>query len=385
MCDSPFVYGRTVKNLAFTDREANSKKLYSNLVNGVNTMLISPRRWGKSSLVEKVVRDIACDRENYRVVVLDLFSVGSKEEFLEMFARELLKVTSSELEDVISNTKEFLRKIVPRFSIGIEENSELSLSFDWEDLSKHSDEILNLPELIAIKKGVKIIICLDEFQDITSFSDYPAFEKKMRAVWQRQSNVTYCIYGSKRHMMTDVFNNSSKPFYRFGDIIFLEKIPREKWMDFILNAFKRTNKVIEPRCAALIADIMNNHSWYVQQFANYVWTKSNGDVTDDIMRCALDEIVVSNKPLFQREIDFMSITQLNFIKAVAMGEKSMFAQAVMIKYHMGTSGNVRKNRIVLTEKDIISFENGVYEFLDPVFELWFKKMFFNLDYLSLIK
>src|SRR4030095_5972948 len=109
-------------------------------------------------------------------------------------------------------------------SLGIEPNTDFSLSFDWKELKKYSDEVLNLPEVISAKKGIRMVICLDEFQNLSSFPGFLHFEKKMRAAWQRHKKVTYCLYGSKRHMMTDIFNNPSKPFYRFGDIMLLPKI-----------------------------------------------------------------------------------------------------------------------------------------------------------------
>jgi hypothetical protein len=131
---------------------------------------------------------------------------------------------------------------MPKLSIGIDPTSDFSLSFDWQELKKNSEEVLNLPETIANKKGIKFIICLDEFQNLSSFKDYLVFEKKLRASWQRHKSVTYCLFGSKRHMMTEIFNNPSKPFYRFGDIMLLQKIETKKWVTFIRKSFEKTDK-----------------------------------------------------------------------------------------------------------------------------------------------
>ncbi|MFH0866045.1 MAG: ATP-binding protein, partial [Bacteroidota bacterium] len=211
MKSSPFIYGNTVSNKSFTNREAEVKKLFQNLTGGINTMVISPRRWGKSSLVEKVVSEINNKEKSYKTVVIDLFTVGSEKEFLETFAREIIKTYSTKWQDWMQSGKDFFKNIIPQIKIGIDPVNDFSVSFDWKELKTHSDEILNLPETIAKKTGNKIIICLDEFQNLSSFEDYEIFEKKMRAIWQRQKQVTYCLYGSKKHMMTEIFNNPSKP------------------------------------------------------------------------------------------------------------------------------------------------------------------------------
>src|SRR4030095_70066 len=179
---SPFKYGQIVDNQSFTNREHELERLLANLLQGTHTMILSPRRWGKSSLVEKTVSIINEKHKSYRTVVIDLFTVGSEKEFLELFAREVLKAVSDKWEERIRDAKELFKSLIPKISFGTDPYSEFSLSFDLEELKKHSDEILNLPEVLATKKGVKLIICLDEFQNLAFFPEYELLEKKMRAI-----------------------------------------------------------------------------------------------------------------------------------------------------------------------------------------------------------
>lgn len=378
----PFVYGKTVSLKAFTNREEERQKIKSNLLSGINTMLISPRRWGKSSLVEKVISEIKHDNKHVKTIMIDLFTTSTEEEFLQLFAKEIIKNSTSKWEDWISTAKEMFKTISPVISVGIDPIHDFSISFDWETIQKQVDEILDLPQKIATAKNIKFIICLDEFQNLSQFKSYPSLEKKMRAVWQKQKDVTYCIYGSKRHMMSEIFNKSSKPFYRFGDIMLLQKIKTKDWLSFIIQNFKKTGKEISETDALFIIEKMNRHSWYIQQFASYVWSKTTKKVSKIELNAALEELVGANSPLFQREIEILSVTQLNFLKAVAHNEKKLTSNAIMQKYSLGTPRNVQKNRETLSNNDIILFEKGNYEFLDPVFELWFKKQFCNKDYLT---
>jgi hypothetical protein len=265
--------------------------------------------------------------------------------------------------------------------VGVDPQSDFSLGFDWKELSKNSDEVLNLPENIANKKNIKFIICLDEFQNLSTFGNAANFEKKLRANWQRHKSVTYCLYGSKRHMMTEIFNNASKPFYRFGDIMLLPKIETDKWVKFIANGFENTGKKIDQSSASCIPEIMKNHSWYVQQLAHYTWNVTSKKAGIKEVNAALTELIQANTPLYQREIEIISTTQLNLLKAICKGETKFTSAAVMKEYAIGTPRNVSKNKTILINNDIIHEVNGEYAFLDPAFELWFKKQFFNQSYL----
>lgn len=380
MKDSPFIYGNTVSNGAFTNRKKDIEKLYNNLTQGINTMIISPRRWGKSSLVEKVVNNINRKNKDRRIINIDLFSVSSEKEFLEAFAGEIIKVSSNKWEEWIDNSKSFFKQLIPKISFGIDPYTDFSLSFEWEELQKHSDEVLNLPEVIAKKKNFQFIICLDEFQSIASYPSFFDFEKKMRAVWQRQKSVTFCLYGSKRHMMTDIFNNPSKPFYRFGDIILLDKINTKDWIIFIRKGFEKTGKVIEKADAEIIPKLMKNHPWYVQQLAHYTWNLTSEKASVKEIKKALDEVINANTPFYQKEIETMSPTQINLLKAVASNKVQFTSTEVMQKYKLGTPRNVLKNKKVLIKNDIIDDAGGAVSFLDPAFEIWFKKQFFNQSY-----
>lgn len=100
----------------------------------------------------------------------------------------------------------------------------LFLVFVWKAMLSPTEEVLKLPEVIAQSKGYRIVVCVDEFQQIGDFPDSLTFQKKLRGIWQLQSHVSYCLYGGKKHMMEQMFQNQSYPFYRFGDFFYLNKI-----------------------------------------------------------------------------------------------------------------------------------------------------------------
>lgn len=191
--------------------------------------------------------------------------------------------------------------------------------------------------------------------------------------------VSYCLYGSKRHMMVEIFNSSAKPFYWFGQLMFLQKIDKTEWIKFIVDAFQRTGKEISVENAGEIVEKVKSHSWYVQQLSHFVWRGTRKEVTSEIVDKAFQQIVDTNLPLYVAECEALSITQLNLLIAIAKGENVLTGAAVMSKYKLGTPQNVSKNKLVLQQKDILDRIPEGFYFLDPVFEYWFRGKYLEIS------
>jgi uncharacterized protein len=240
--NSPFKFGNLVTDAYFINRIDEIKRLQNNFTSGNNSILISPRRWGKSSLVAEAVKQ-STDK-NVRFAFINIQSIRNEENFYKSYCLEILKTTMTKKEEILDAGKNFFKKLIPRLSFSIDPQNDLSISFDWQEAQKAKDEIINLPEIIAQKKNLRIVVCIDEFQNITKINDSSDMLQELRSFWMQHQRVSYCIYGSKRHMMLDIFNKESRPFYRFGDMILLNKIKREHWIKYITGAFERTEKLI---------------------------------------------------------------------------------------------------------------------------------------------
>ena len=162
----------------------------------------------------------------------------------------------------------------------------------------------------------------------------------------------------------------------------LQKIKKEKWATFIIKNFKETNREISAEFAEKIADLMKNHSWYVQQFSYYIWVETKNTVTQEIFDEALQILINSNIPLFQQMVENLSVGQINLIKAILSGESQISAKKTLEKYALGTSANANKNKQTLINRDILNQDKNGLELLDPVFELWFRNVFLNESYLK---
>ena len=362
----------------FADREEDALHLETNFKSLINTTIISPRRWGKTSLVENVAEKIRTENKKIKVCTLDVFNLRDETEFYEHFAKGVLKGTSNRWEEMAENAKKFLSHLLPKISFSPDAQAEISFGVGWKTLQENTDEILNLPETIAKSKKISVIVCIDEFQAIGDFSDSLAFQRKLRSHWQHHHNVGYCLYGSKRTMLLDIFSNASMPFYKFGDIIFLQKIPNKNWGEFIKKRFEDTGKKITVEQAEYLANQVDNHSYYVQQLAQQAWlrtkTSCSKAIIDESLQCIKHQLSL----LFVGQIESMTGTQINFLKATLDGETSFTSQENLRKYRLGSSANLKKIKNALISREIIDISAQKVDILDPIFKLWLKEELFKL-------
>ncbi len=375
---TPFTFGKIALDKDFTNREKETIRLVQNFTSLTHTILISPRRWGKSSLVTKASK-IALDKnKKLRFCFIDLNNVRTEEQFYEYFATEILKVSSTKLESIVDSAKQLLGRFIPTITVNPTPESNLQLGLDWSEVKKQPDDIIELAERLAISSKANFIICIDEFQNISEFENPEAFQKTLRAHWQKHQNVSYCLYGSKRHMLMDVFTSPSMPFYKFGDIVFLDKISADDWIKFIVSRFSDTGKMIDNNSAKLIVDIADRHSYYVQQLAQQTWLRTEVECTNDNVSEDFEDLVLQLSMLFQSITDGLNNSQINLLKAVINNVEQLSSKATIQKYRLGTSANVLKVKKALVNKEIIDIQNNTVTFLDPLYRYWLKVYFFKI-------
>lgn len=370
---SPFQFGTLATEDNFIDRVEDRKLLKQLLSSHINVMLISPRRWGKSSLVKKAMSELIVEDKNVRVCYVDAFSIGSEAEFYRTFASQVIACASSKMERWIEDAKKFLMGVVPQVVLNDQVTDFVAFDLKFVPQEKDKMTILQLPEMLAKEKGIRIVVCIDEFQQLANLPEYSDMEGKMRSVWQQQQLTSYCLYGSKRNMMLNIFNNSNSPFYRFGQVIFMNKIAKEHWMPFIVSAFENTGKSISTDFVERICDIVACHSWYLQQLCYFIWSYTATEVTEEVFELGLKQVMNINTPMFQNDTENLSSTQIEMLKAIANGEQHFSSQAVKQIYSLGNPNTIVKNKRTLQNKDIVEMQKNEFVFVDPIYQLWFKE------------
>lgn len=370
MKKSPFVYGMSVDGENFTDRELETKRLLLNFENGVNSILISPRRMGKTSLVRKVAGMI--DTPDIKVVYMDIYKCRTEYDFYEKYASSIIRATATKMEKMIETAKEFLISVTPQLSYSPEPNSEFALSLGINPKANTPEEILNLPERIAAKRGIRLVICVDEFQQIGEMPNSLTVQKTIRSVWQHHRLTSYCLFGSKQHLMSNLFYSRKMPFYQFGDMFFLKRIPTEKWVPFIVSRFQQAGKKISDDLAVRICTAVDNYSAYVQQLAWNVLVVSHNEVTSQSVEEGLQATLEQVVPLFIEQTAPLSTYQLNFLRAICHGHHDDFGKAqVTSRFNLGSRSNLMKLKKALVEREIVEITEAGCFIADPLFKLWF--------------
>ena len=370
--EKAFVYGMSVGGDNFTDRIEETKRIKLDFENGINVILISPRRMGKTSLVKKVISEM--NTPEIKVVYMDIYDCRCEYDFYNRFAETIMKSTGNQLEQVMENIKRFLVRVSPKLSFSPEPNSEFSVSLGITPKEYSPEEILELPERIAKEQGVRIVVCIDEFQQIGEFSDSLTVQKRLRGVWQHHQHVSYCFFGSKKHLMENIFQSRRMPFYQFGEMLYLKCIPTEYWVPFICSRFEKYGKKISEEYAARICHTVKNYSSYVQQLAWDVMAETDKEVNEESFTEGFNALLEQNSSLFIQQTEGLTTYQLNFIRLLCKGIHSAFnTQSVADLYPLGSKSNVDRIKKSLIAKEIITIEReGIY-LADCVFELWFKR------------
>jgi hypothetical protein len=371
----PFMYGLIAENDNFIDRVEDRKQLKTFLGGGINVMLISPRRWGKSSLVKAAMEELKQEDKQIRVCYLDASRIISEEEFYNKFAIAVIEAASSTLEKKWADFKQYVQALIPGVKLKALafDAVEMEMELNFAPLKDSAERVLQLPEQISIDKGLHIIVCIDEFQQLSYLPNWKKMEATMRSVWQHQHHANYCLYGSKRHMMMDIFNNSNNPFYRFGQVLYMKKIEKQYWMPYIIEGFTKTGKHISEELASMICDIAQCHSWYVQQFSLFVWMNTETEVTEEIVNRQLQVVIDTNADMFAKDIENLAASQVAMLRAVSAGETQFNAKEVVERYGLGAPRTITLNKKTLIKRDIIEVNGDGYQFIDPVYALWFKR------------
>lgn len=373
--DIPFVFGKVADGADFTDRIPDTDRLVNNFRGLVNTVIISPRRWGKTSLVNHAMECMK-DEKEYILCKVDIFNCRTEAQFYQTYVNAILRASYSKMDEFIAAAKKHVGTFGPKLSLSDSSMKyELALGIDFKDKQYSYDEILDLPQKIAEEKNRKFVVCIDEFQNVSTYDDPLGFQRKLRSHWQNHNKVGYCMYGSKRHMLLDIFSNYEMPFYKFGDVMFLEKISENNWVEYITLRFANTGKQIARETAAHLARRVECHPYYVQQLAQLAWLRTSDVCSRKTVDEAFNSLVEQLSLLFSNIVDSLTARQINFLLAIVNGEKNFSSREVLQKYNLGTSANIKNLRKALQDKDLIDVMPNSTEMQDPVFAYWIKRTF----------
>jgi len=341
----PFVHGKIAKGKSFIDRKNELKQLANNFNSGTNTIITSPPRWGKTSLVLKTAEHVSRTTPSIRFCQMDLSYVQDKNQFLEIFAREILRSCE-----------------------------DLPLKLSWKAVKHDEEVILNLPEQIARKKKIRFVICLDEFQKIAEMRGIQSFLKKLRSHWQDHTHASYCLCAGRRQVITKLFSAADQPFYGFGDHIYLQKIKSRYWYEHIEERFTASGKIISREIVERILDVTNRHPYHIQQLSLALWKITTKQATHENFNASLDDLLLNNEIMFEKEVENLTPLQFRYLAAIVNRESHLNSMSTILQYNLGSPGNLSTIKAALETKQIVDFYESEPAFINPLFEHWFRNV-----------
>ncbi|MDR1406378.1 MAG: hypothetical protein LBI89_04155 [Prevotellaceae bacterium] len=375
--DSPFVFSREVINESFVGRKDELSWLASNLSNKENTVLIAPPGYGKRSLVRNAFIQ-ASKQTELKLCTCNLFNIRDTYAFHASLACELFNAACATGDEWIALAEQLLPLARPHIEINErKQNAPLQIIFDRQRLPEFADEILQLPEKIATLQNTSFIVWINDFQEIEDFDNSAAFQKRLIAQWKPQRNVGYLLCGSKTNAMRNLFSEK-QAFYKFGEQIPLEPIDEKALTDYIIKSFSKSGRVISKEFAEVICRTAHGYPFYAQQFAHLCWLNTKGFVIDSMIDNASEDLLNYNDRPFRLLADDLSDSQINYLHAVLDGIDRFSSAEVIARYRLNSSANITRVRGALEKKEIITFLRGKPLFIDPVFEYWLRRRYFEV-------
>ena len=367
---NPFKYGTVVSGNDFADREKELKELAAKLKETVRIFLLAPRRYGKTSLIKRVLNTLK--KKGFLIVYLDLYWASSSKEFFELYASNVMRGSNSIARRAVHFMKNFLPRLRPRLSIDAGGNPELSLDLSVDDSAEAAAEVFDLPQKIARAERKRYVVVFDEFQEIMQFGG-PVLERQIRAAIQHHSHVSYLFAGSKTHMLIDMIADETRPFYQMGTIMSLDKIPENEFAAFITAKFGKSGKKISPEAVRRILEICENVPHYVQLLCFNLWDhfQKAPRITESHIQQALTNTLRSQEPAYLMLWEGLTLHQRKTVKAAAaLKGRLLTAKDSMRIYNLESASNVAKSLKALCKKGILRKEKEAYVFEDVFFGRW---------------
>ncbi len=356
--ENPFALVPYVSKDLFCDREQETKTILEYLLNGSNVTLISPRRYGKTGLIYRVFDEIKEKKIDVNTCYADIYATEKVEDFIKTLSEAV--ITTLDKKKGAKAFLHFLGSLRPMLSYNpLTGNPELTMTFLSDYEKRHT--LVSIFEFLE-KLDKKTIVAIDEFQQVRRYGNN--MEALLRSYIQPLRNVQFVFCGSKKHLMAEMFTDARSPFYESTRCLYLEKIDREVYADFIVRMFAKGKKNITDEAVDFILDWTKVHTFYTQSLCNHVFLKSGKNVGLQDALASAHQILVENEQTFFQWRDLLTPLQWNYLKAVAK-EQSVdkpFATGFIQKYNIGTSANSNRILDALIDKELIlatSTEEGV--------------------------
>ena len=355
---NPFKFGTVVDEPFFINRKEELAKIDSLLNSENHIIIISPRRYGKTSLIRKALKE--SERRN---IFLDMQLVMSVEDFAAQLLKRVYRISSlSRLKSLIKSFR-----VIPALNVN-PVTGEVDVSFrPSQGEMVPLEDVLNLIEKLGSELR-RITVALDEFQEI--FRIDKGLDRMLRSILQNHKNVNYIFSGSSVSIIQEIFENKKSPFYHFAYLIPLKMISEEDFSEFLEDRFCEMTKQSQSISSEILEET-SSHPYYTQQLAFVVWEiLVRSGYSDDIIQKAVNEILQNHDNDYERLWHGFNRTDMKVLIGLAASELEPLSNEFSMRFNAGPDSTIYSSLQRLTKKGIVVKYDSSYIFDDPFFMRW---------------
>ena len=356
---NPFKFGTVVDEPYFFNRKKELARIAAVLESHNHLTIISPRRYGKTSLIKKALSQSPSPN-----IFLDMQLVLTPEDFAAQLLKRAYRISPfNRMKNIIKSFR-----IIPSISLN-PSTGEIDIHFRADNNSSTYplEDTLNLIEKLGSEKK-RITVALDEFQEI--FRLDKNIDSMLRSVMQNHKNINYILAGSSESMMRNIFENKKSPFYHFASIMYLGLLPEKEFYPFLRERFSTLTDKSESLSSDIL-EVSTCHPYYTQQLASFAWdTIRSEGYTEDTVKKAFEEILQNNDNNYERLWQSFKGTEMKVLAGMADSDLEPLSKEFSYAYHTGASSTVYSALQRLAEKGIVVRHKKSYAIDDPFFKRW---------------
>ena len=375
---NPFIVTGKIEPEYFCDRVTESARLVKSVTNGNNMVIISPRRMGKTGLIQ-FCYDKPEIADEYYTFFIDILHTSSLREFTYLLGRAIYETLLPRSRKMASLFILTIKSISGKF--GFDPITGMpTFNVELGDIDRPEYTLDEIFQYLA-HADKPCIVAIDEFQQIAKYPE-KNIEAQLRTHIQKLRNCNFIFAGSERHMMQEMFTSAARPFYHSADMLELKAIVPEIYIPFIAGHFKKRNRRIASDDIERVYNLFKGHTYYVQKAFNEAFadTPEGEECTLETIRAAIDNMVASNDTIFREILSNIPEKQQELLYAIAKeGEAERITSAAFIKRHsLASASSVQSAMKKLLEKDIITEIDKVFSVTDKLFAMWMNRMYGNI-------
>lgn len=380
--DTPFVYDNHVTGKNFVGRKTDCTVLSNLLEAGEHVCIYDAPRTGKSSLVQQTLFNMRASGKQFMVAYVNVFNVRTRRDFLKKFGAAVLRSAYSTPADYETAIERYLANTHFVFDSAQFASKEDIVCMNWDADNNDVLQMMRLPGQIALEKGVPFYIIFKDFQNIMMTEDFEDTLKVMEGMFADKHSYgdsTFIFTGSMVNAMKYIFAEK-KYFYRQVNHLPLSVIDDRDAIEHVIRGFRSSGKVIERDLALGACKLFRSEMWYLNQFFSICDSMSKGFINEAILVDALNSLIAVHEPRFKVLVNDLTDHQQSLMRAILDGVIKFSASEVIERYRLNSSANVRRVKDALRKKEIITFnEKDEPVILDPLFEYWITKYYFEIQ------